>query len=206
MAKGDKTKAAVRKETPTAEVSDGGARLVVCAYEGTDIQLSKVWERMTGTRPVVITVGPDDDIRDILAGVIADNSVADEFVLVPANCVPCAPISIGELSSPIVFVDVEGNKVFGERLPKPFSKEKLVEALPAQDQTVEEFLMDYFKKNLHRPVEAGFRFGNIVTPVYRANPCEHIVIEAFVRKKFVFATPQGYAAITRLIDQYLLNE
>lgn len=88
MAKDDNTKAAVRKETPTAEVSDGGARLVVCAYEGTDIQLSKVWERMTGTRPVVITVGQDDDIRDILAGVIADNSVADEFVLVPANCVP----------------------------------------------------------------------------------------------------------------------
>lgn len=206
MDKGYNTKAAVREDTPTAEVSDGGARLVVCAYEGTDIQLSKVWERMTGTRPVVITVGPDDDIRDILAGVIADNSVADEFVLVPANCVPCTPISIGELSSPIVFVDVEGNKVFGERLPKPFSKEKLVDALPAENQTAEEFLKDYFKKNLNRPIEAGFRFGNIVTPVYRANPCEHLVIEAFVRKKFVFATPQGYAAITRLIDQYLLNE
>ena len=70
----------------------------------------------------------------------------------------------------------------------------------------EEFLKDYFKKNLNRPIEAGFRFGNIVTPVYRANPCEHLVIEAFVRKKFVFATPKGYAAITHLIDQYLLNE
>ena len=31
--------------------------LVVCAYEGTDGQLSKVWEKMTGVKPVVITTG-----------------------------------------------------------------------------------------------------------------------------------------------------
>lgn len=180
--------------------------LVVCAYEGTDGQLSKVWKKMTGVEPVVITVEPNADIRDILAGIIADNRVTDDFILVPANCVPCAKISMEELATPLVFLDVQGNKVYGERLPKPFSKEKLVEMLPADGQTTEEFLKDYFKKNLHRPIEAGFRFGNIVTPVYRANPCEHLVIEAFVRKKFVFATPQGYAAITHLIDQYLLNE
>ncbi len=199
MAKGSTTKAAAKT---AADLTN----LVVCAYEGTDGQLSKVWERMTGVKPAVVTVGPEADIRDILAGVIADSNVADDFILVPANCVPCAPVSVGELATPLVFVDVQGNRVYGERLPKPFSKEKLVEALPADGQTAEEFLKDYFKRNLHRPVEAGFRFGNIVTPVYRSNPCEHIVIEAFVRKKFVFATPGGYAAIARLIDQYLLNE
>ena len=197
------------KENAAAAAADnagGGINLVVCAYEGTDGQLSKVWERTTGVRPVVITVKPDEDIRDILAGVIADSDVSDDFIFVPANCVPCAPISIEELATPLVFVDARGGREFGERLPKPFSKERLVEMLPADGQTAEEFLKDYFKRNLHRPVEAGFRFGNIVTPVYRANPCEHIVIEAFVRKKFVFATPEGYAAITHLIDRYLLNE
>ncbi len=188
------------------KVASGGTNLVVCAYEGTDGQLSKVWDKMTGVKPVVITTKPDADIRDILADIIADNNVADDFILAPANCLPCSKISMEELATPLVFLDVQGNKVYGERLPKPFSKEKLVEMLPADGKTSEEFLKDYFKKNLHRPIEAGFRFGNIVTPVYRANPCEHLVIEAFVRKKFVFATPQGYAAITHLIDQYLLNE
>ena len=72
----------------------GGTNLVVCAYEGTDGQLSKVWEKMTGVKPVVITVEPDADIRDILAGIIADNNISDDFILVPANCVPCAKISI----------------------------------------------------------------------------------------------------------------
>ena len=90
----------------------GGTNLVVCAYEGTDGQLSKVWEKMTGVKPVVITVEPDADIRDILAGIIADNNISDDFILVPANCVPCAKISIGELATPLVFLDVQGNKVF----------------------------------------------------------------------------------------------
>ena len=97
---------------------------------------------MAGVKPVVITVEPDADIRDILAGIIADNNISDDFILVPANCVPCAKISIGELATPLVFLDVQGNKVFSERLPKPSSKEKLVEMLPAQDQTAEEFLKD----------------------------------------------------------------
>ncbi len=44
-----------------------------------------------------------------------------------------------------------------------------------------------------------------MTPVYRANPCENLVIEAFVRKKFVTASPEGYKAIARLVDQYLLG-
>lgn len=193
-------------QTPAAKAEVGKTGLVVCAYEGTDSQMLKVWERMTGEKPAVLTVSADTDIRDILADVIADNNVSDDFILVPANCVPCAPVSMAELTVPLVFIDTLGNKVFGERLPKPFSKGKVVELLPAQTATPEEFLKTYFKKYLNRPVEAGFRFGNIVTPVYRANPCEHLVIEAFVRKKYIFATPQGYAAITHLIDQYLLNE
>lgn len=193
-------------QTPSVKDEVEKTSLVVCAYEGTDNQMLEVWEKMTGQKPVILSVKTDTDIRDILAEVIADNSVSDDFILVPANCVPCAPVSMEELATPLVFVDTQGNRVFAERLPKQFSKDKLVEALPDGDSTPEEFLKGYFKRNLHRPVEAGFRFGNIVTPVYRANPCEHIVIEAFVRKKFVIATPQGYAAISHLIDQYLLNE
>lgn len=193
-------------QAPAAKAEVEKTNLVVCAYEGTDNQMLKVWEKMTGRKPVILTVKADTDIRDILADVIADNSVSDDFILVPANCVPCAPVSMEELTTPLVFIDTLGNRVYGERLPKPFSKGRLVEALPDRERSSEEFLKDYFKKYLNRPIEAGFRFGNIVTPVYRANPCEHIVVEAFVRKKFVFATPQGYAAISHLIDQYLLNE
>lgn len=198
-----KTKAAEAGSTASAAKS---YNLVVCAYEGTEAQMAKVWKKMAGVDPAVIPVSATADLRDILAGIIARNDVADEFVLVPANCVPCAPLTVAELSMPLVFVDVNDRRVYGERLPKPFTKEHLVDALAADGETTtEDWLKNYFKSCLTRPVEAGYRFGNLVTPVYRSNPCEHVVIEAFVRKKYVFATPGGYAAISALIDQYLLN-
>lgn len=198
-----KTEAAETGNTDSAAKS---YNLVVCAYEGTEAQMAKVWKKMTGVDPTVIAVSATAELRDILAGIIARNDVADEFVFVPANCVPCAPLTAAELSTPLVFVDVNDRRVYGERLPKPFTKEHLVDALAAEsDITTEDWLKNYFKSWLTRPIEAGFRFGNLVTPVYRSNPCEHVVIEAFVRKKYIFATPGGYAAISALIDQYLLN-
>lgn len=183
-------------------------RIAVCAYEGTEEQLEKVWEKMTGETPVIIPAAPDADIRELLAEVIAIPHVADDFVLVPANCVPCAPVSFAELAVPTVYVDRAGTRRYCSGLPVPFSKELIVGALPGdgtEPGTAEEFMKDYFKKNLHRPVDVGFSFGNYVTPVLRGNPCEHIVIEAFVRKKFVTASPEGYRAIAGLIDRYLLG-
>ncbi len=183
-------------------------RIAVCAYEGTEEQLEKVWEKMTGETPVIIPAAPDADIRELLAEVIAIPHVADDFVLVPANCVPCSRVSFTELSLPTVYVSNTGERTLGSRLPIPFNKGKCVDMLPGDKEktgTAEEFLSRYFKFNLNRTVEVGFSFGNYVTPVLRGNPCEHIVIEAFVRKKFVTASPEGYRAIAGLIDRYLLG-
>lgn len=181
-------------------------KLVVCAYPGTGDQLAKVWEKMAGEDPFILTVDKDRDILDIIAEVIAATEIDRDFILVPANCIPCAPISLSELAGPFVFVDINGRRHFNNRLPIPMSKDKLVDALVSSEGiNGEAFLEAYFKRNLHRPIEGGFRFGNLVTPVLRADPCENLVIEAFVRKKFVTATPEGYKAISHLVDQYLLG-
>lgn len=191
----------------SCEVTEVTARrLVVCAYPGTGEQLSAVWKKMTGEVPFLMTVDSSPDILEIIADVIATPEVDGRFILVPPNCVPCAPISMEELAVPLVFVDVNGRRHFNSRLPIPLSKDDLVDTLvDLGEKDAEFFLSGYFKKYLHRPVEGGFRFGNLVTPVLRANPCENLVIEAFVRKKFVTASPEGYAAITALVDEYLLR-
>lgn len=191
---------AVALETPQAS-----RRLVVCAYPGTGEQLAKVWLKMTGEEPLVIIVQRDTSLTDTLAEAVANPEIADTFILVPANCVPCAPISLDELKGPFVFVDVAGSRHYSDRLPVFFSKEALVEVLPEDLKDDESLMKAYYKQNLHRPIEGGFRFGNLVTPVYRANPCENLVIEAFVRKKFVTASPEGYKAIAHLVDEYLLG-
>ena len=193
-------------ESAAVDTAGGSKRLAVCAYPGTGEQLGRVWEKMTGEDPLVMTVQRDSLFRDTLAEAVANPDIADIFILVPANCLPCAPISLEELKGPFVFVDVSGSRHYCDRLPVLFNKESLVEALvSAEPGDDESFMQAYYKRNLHRPIEGGFRFGNLVTPVYRANPCENLVIEAFVRKKFVTASPDGYRAIAHLVDQYLLG-
>lgn len=180
--------------------------LVICAYPGTGEQLALVWFKMTGAELTTITVDERTSLRDTLARVVAMPEVADDFVLIPANCVPCSPISLDELKGPFVFVDIYGKRHFADRLPVYLEKALLVDDLAASEATDDEtFMRDYHKRHLHRPIEGGFRFGNLVTPVYRGNPCENLVIEAFVRKKFVTASPIGYKAISNLVEQYLLR-
>ena len=57
-----------------------------------------------------------------------------------------------------------------------------------------------------RTMEVSFGFGNFITPVLRGTPCEHVVIEAFVRKFFVSASEVGFKAIEPLIKQLILKE
>lgn len=200
---GAKSKAKV--EAVATETPQVSFRLVVCAYPGTGEQLAKVWLKMTGEEPLVIIVQRDASLTDTLAETVANPEIADTFILVPANCVPCAPISFDGLKGPFVFVDVAGSRHYSDRLPVFFSKEALVEVLSEDLKDDESLMKAYYKQNLNRPIEGGFRFGNLVTPVYRANPCENLVIEAFVRKKFVTASPEGYKAIAHLVDEYLLG-
>lgn len=193
-------------EAPAAVKAETGKKLVVCAYPGTGEQLALVWSKMTGAELTTIIVDESASLRDTIARVVAMPKVADDFVLVPANCVPCSPISLEELKGPFVFVDIYGKRHFADRLPVYLEKGLLVDDLATSEASDDEsFMMEYHKRHLHRPIEGGFRFGNLVTPVYRGNPCENLVIEAFVRKKFVTASPVGYKAISRLVEQYLLR-
>lgn len=181
-------------------------RIVVCAYPGTAERLVLVWTKMTDTPLVVLPVSEQSSLREILAKTLTLPDVSEDFVLVPPNCIPCSQISFEELKGPFLFVDIFGKSHYSDRLPIHLEKPLLVDALASSEQEDDELLMkEYYKKHLHRPIEGGFKFGNLVTPVYRGNPCENLVIEAFVRKKFVTASPVGFKAITHLIDQYLLG-
>ena len=40
----------------------------------------------------------------------------------------------------------------------------------------------------------------------RANPCEHIVIEALIRKRFLYVSPAGWPAVTGLVKKLLKEE
>jgi hypothetical protein len=197
----------VNKEpAAVAEQKDVQAAVVVLAYKGTEEQVKRVWEKMAGLPMAVLAYSDEEKLQDVLAKIVADESIADDFIFVPANVIPCKPVNLEELSVPYVYTTSRGERIYNSRVPMAFGKSKLVELLAASDaKDDEEFIRVYYGRYRHYPIEVGFTFGNFITPVTRANPCEHGVMEALVRKRFISASAEGYKAISSLIEKTLLS-
>lgn len=189
-----------------AEQEDVQAVVVVLAYKGTEDQVKRVWEKMAGLPMAVLAYSDEERLQDVLAKIVADESIADGFIFVPANVIPCKPVDLEELFVPYVYTTSRGERIYNSRVPMFFGKSKLVELLAASDvKDDEEFIRSYYGHYRHYPIEVGFTFGNFITPVTRANPCEHGVMEALVRKRFISASAEGYKAISSLIEKTLLS-
>ena len=181
------------------------APLVVCAYPGTEALMEAIWNRHCDDPLLLMPVNPDTDIREVLETCIADERINDTFVLVPANTIPCSKITVLEMTVPLVYVDNQRKEHYNYRLPMFFNKELLVTHLAATDVTGEALIRGYVEKFCTRPVQVSFAFGNYITPVLRPNPCEHVVLEGLIRRKFIVASPEGFAAIEEIIRGNLLK-
>ena len=185
------------------------ADIIVCTYPGDEEVVEAVWRKMLRSGNLLIrTVDADEQITAMLADLVADENVADAFTLIPATIIPCATIEANELSIPFVYVNAANERDFAGRVPMTFCKNDIIQMFaedPAGEMDDAAFLKAYMGKFRTRPVEVGFRFGNFITPVLRSNPCENVVIEAFVRKKFVSANEDGFKAISSLVRNTLLK-
>lgn len=180
--------------------------VVVCAYPGTEALMTRLWDRYHGGRHLILT-DTGASLPEVLAECLADNRIADRFTFIPPNVIPCTEISDEILKGNYVYVTRSGERQAASRVPMTFDKERLVVWLASDDSatdTDEAFLKRYDAGK--RLMEVSFSFGNFITPVLRANPCENVVIEAFLRKFFVAASPEGFAAIAALAERCLLKE
>ncbi len=195
-----------KKTRPEASELEPQAVIAVLAYPGTEEQMSRVWGRMTELPFKIVPFADGESLQVKLAELVADGNIADDFVLVPANVLPCKPVDLDELSVPYVYTTAYGERKYDSRVPMKFSKASLVEHLAgAAEMDDEAFLHTYFDTYRHYPVEVGFSYGNFITPVLRGNPCESVVMEALVRKRFISASQEGYKAISSLIENTLLS-
>lgn len=201
--------ATVVAEVAPEQVEVVKADIIVCAYPGDEEVVAAVWRKMLRSGNLLIrTVDPDEQITATLADLVADENVADVFTFIPATIIPCSSIDANELSIPYVYVNAANEWDFAGRVPMTFCKNDMILMFaedPAGEMDDAAFLKAYMGKFRTRPVEVGFRFGNFITPVLRANPCENVVIEAFVRKKFVSANEDGFKAISSLVRNTLLK-
>lgn len=190
---------------PSETTEETKAAVAVCAFAGTEALMEELWRKaLPDVALKVVTVEENEPLTDLLARLVADEDLQDEFIYVPANCVPCGKTSLNELYVPLVFRDARGDIHYSHRLPVPVNKDAMVEILGGEITGDEDIMKAYFTGNLGRPVEAAFKEGNIVTPVLRGNPCEHVVLEALIRKKYIAANAVGFAAITPLLQKTLV--
>lgn len=195
-------------ETPAPEATeapaeDGKTVVVILAYPGTEQTMKTAWDKFhDGSHKVVTALS---SLKEDLLEALKDDSIADRFILIPANLVPCCDVA-QVLGLRCVYVDRNGTKSHYSRLPLQVDKERLVEILAGAGADITNEALAAKLNEGHRTMEVSFGFGNFITPVLRGTPCENVVIEAFLRKFFVSASEVGFKAIEPLVKLFLLKE
>ena len=198
--------AAAEPEAPAEEAADP-IRLIILAYPGTESLMSRVWEKNIDAPFRIIPFEDGDSLISILEDVIAMNDVDRVFAVAPANLVPCAPISWDELQLPRVDVLQQDNVLYWGRVPVCFDKELLVDNLPVDDELDDESFVRAYVKMFYagRPEQVSHSFGNYFVKVLRGTPCESVVIEGLMHKRYLYANAVGWAAVADLIEKALLG-
>lgn len=201
--------AAVAVQDESVAVQDAGMEsVIVFCYPGTVGYMQRIYDKFYEGKVRYVVMDREENIGMILAGIVADETIADNFVIMLPNCVPCAGITDADLYQSVVYVNNSGSRTLLHGLPMPFRKDVLVsvfEEMPGvspAEYDQEKFLEMYNRKAGVRPVEVGFSFGNYVTPVKRAVPCESVVLEALIRKKFLTCSLQGFNAIIDILRKH----
>lgn len=190
-----------------AEESADPIRLIILAYPGTESLISRVWAKNIDIPFRIIPFEEGDSLISILEDVIAMNDVDRVFAVAPANLVPCAPISWDEMQLPRVDVLKQDNVLYWGRVPVCFDKELLVDNLPVDDELDDESFVRAYVKMFYagRPEQVSHSFGNYIVKVLRGTPCESVVIEGLMHKRFLYANAVGWAAVADLIEKALLG-
>ena len=207
---------AQEQEEQPAEQAVPKYDIVVCAYPGTEEKMAALWKKALGDKEfLIITAGPAvsgetpvetvaEEITSLAEAIIADNRVADDFVLVAPNTFPTHKLTPADIATPVVYVDNKGERKYAHRLPQIHSKEILTTLLAEKEfWDPEEFAKRAVLASGLFPIWVGMSFGNYVTNVIRATPCESKVIEAFITKKFISCSPDGWKAIEGIVDKFL---
>lgn len=198
--------AAADPEAPAEEAADP-IRLIILAYPGTESLMSRVWAKNIDAPFRIIPFEDGDSLISILEDVIAMNDVDRVFAVAPANLVPCAPISWDELQLPRVDVLQQDNVLYWGRVPVCFDKELLVDNLPVDEELDDESFVRAYVKSFYagRPEQVSHSFGNYFVKVLRGTPCESVVIEGLMHKRYLYANAVGWAAVADLIEKALLG-
>ncbi len=189
---------------PEPEPERKPLHLVVLAHPGTEDLVQRIWEKFYDMPVRIVPFQETDTLVSLLESVMAMEDVDRHFAVIPANLVPCAPVRWSELQVPRADDLGNGKLVFWGRVPVCFDKEVLVDFLPYYGTNSDEEFVKLYVTERARPELVSHSYGNFYTKVLRATPCESVVIEGLMRRRFIYANAIGWDAIKDLLIQALL--
>ena len=183
--------------------------VVVLSYAGTEPLLRALWEKNFSGAFKIVTVPEKYSLLDVLAGILADPDIAEDFVLAQANVVPLVQMSLETLRIPAVYVSAEGIPQYSSHVPTRLSKERLADALSKlakeSDFNAEKVIKESTIQDV-RPIEVSHSFGNYIIRVFSGTPCHHKVIEGLLRRRFIGTTLVGWQAIEGELQSFLKSK
>lgn len=192
-------------ESPEAPavIPDSGT-VAVLAFPGTEEKMRRAWEKMCPGADIVVISDPGS-LSAALEEAMASDKVSRRFVLAPANLVPTHEVEFSELALPFIEERADRKRLRWGCVPVTFEKDRLAEFLPSMPEGAddEELAEAYSKLPGRLPHAVGHSFGNFMAKVMRGNPCEHLLIEAWLTRHFIYAGEDGWPPVERLIDKTL---
>lgn len=179
--------------------------IVIATYAGSEAVMHDIWAKYA-PRDSELHIIPDAPLSELISEIIANPDIADEFVLVPANCVPLSQCDEADLKLKKLYITKDGESIYDSRLPILLTKEVCAKIL-SQDE-------DYDKAELFfercaeltavRASEVSFHFGNEVVPISRENFNTKALQEMMQRKRFVtIHTPQAWSVAEPFFKQLI---
>ena len=180
--------------------NDPKIQLIVCAYEGTEQTMQRIWDSMCETPSEVLGINENTSYKDVIASCIANQEIADKFIFVPANVIPCSPILLEEMFTPQVLLD--SKRGINYDLPMRIDKDVITELVADGNSSDSEMFEAYFR-TLNRAVFASHYFGNSVAVVLRSNPDLEVLKEAMKTRKFIRTSAVGFKASAHLLKELI---
>ena len=144
-------------------------------------------------------------LDELAAATLLRDDIPECFTLIPAGTIPCKKLDLAACKVPTVCIRANGERAYASGLPVYIeSKSKLAAILGSIDDNLapEEYTEKFAEALLPEgiiPAEVSFHFGNWIAPIISDNPCDHRVIEALLRRKFVTTTRTNLSHITTIL-------
>ena len=195
----DKNSEESTQTTETIECNELSTSLciVVACSDGSEEFMRALWAKYAPKNAIIHIAISDVPIDYLISRIIASPDIPDEFVFVPANCVPLAQVDEADLKLKKLYLRANGSPIHNSRLPIFLSKDICAEILAGDDfhHDPEQFFELCAQSTDVRATEVSYSAGNFVVPIFRANFAPNDLIALLDRKKFAtIHTQEAWAA------------